>query len=157
MTQAVARLAGGESVCVFPEGTSTAGGEVLPFKASVFEAAAALGCEVQPVAVHYPGAKGRPSVAPFIGDDDFFSHLLRVLAEDEIVVELSFPPAFHGHGRHRSELSSAAWQAVSAALAARPRRLHDERVTPRHPRGVDSPVHIWSHAVTLWEDHRRRG
>ena len=131
--QAILRLAGGTSVCVFPEGTSTSGAEVLPFKASLFEAAARTGCDVQPVAVSYPRTGAGPSVAPFIGDDEFFPHLLRVLAEEEIVVELNFPPSFHGHGRHRSELSSAAWQAVDAAL---PR---DERVTARHPRGVDSP------------------
>jgi 1-acyl-sn-glycerol-3-phosphate acyltransferase len=131
--QAVLRLAGGTSVCVFPEGTSTSGTGVLPFKASLFEAAARTGCDVQPVSVSYPGTSGRSPVAPFIGDDDFLSHLLRVLSEEEIVVELKFPPALHGHGRHRSELSAAAWRAVDAAL---PR---DERVTERHPRGVDSP------------------
>ena len=141
--QAVARLAGGDSICVFPEGTSTAGTEVLPFKASLFEAAAALGCEVQPVAVHYASREGRAPVAPFIGNDEFLSHLLRILREDEIVVELSFPPAIQGHGRHRSELSSAAWRSVSSALEAlralppAPARC-DGRVTPRHPRAVDS-------------------
>jgi 1-acyl-sn-glycerol-3-phosphate acyltransferase len=177
--QAVLRLAGGTSVCVFPEGTSTAGGDVRPFKASLFEAAARLGCEVQPVAVSYPAARGG-AVAPFIGDDEFLAHLLRVLAEKEIVVELSFTTPLQGHGRSRSELSSAARQAASEALAGtraeaalqpaeppdavptawwdssaygdfmrvefrpriRPRDFAsacDERVTLRHPRGVDSP------------------
>lgn len=117
--QAVVRLAGGGSICVFPEGTSTAGGDVLPFKAALFEAAALLGCEVQPVAVSYPVVTGRTPVAPFVGDDDFLSHLLRVLAEEEIIVELSFMSALHGHGRHRSELSAAAWRSISAALAER--------------------------------------
>lgn len=119
MGQAIERIAGGSSVCVFPEGTSTEGSSVLPFKASLFEAAALLGCEVQPVAVSYPRPEAGAPVAPFIGDDDFFSHLLRVLAAEEIVVELSFAPAFQGHGRHRSELTEAAWRAVSVALAER--------------------------------------
>lgn len=143
VTQAVTRLAGGGSVCVFPEGTSTSGDQVLPFKASLFEAAAALGCEVQPVAVSYPRGRAGRSVAPFIGDDEFLPHLLRVLGEEEVLVDLMFPPSFHGHGRHRSELSSAAWQAVSSELAKRRpaagRLPRDERVTARHPRGVDSP------------------
>lgn len=117
--QAVERMAGGDSICVFPEGTSTAGSSVLPFKASLFEAAALLGCEVQPVAVSYPRPGGGDPVAPFIGDDEFFSHLLRVLGEEEIIVELSFAQAFHAHGRHRSELTEAAWRAVDAALAER--------------------------------------
>lgn len=117
--QAVEHIAGGGSICVFPEGTSSVGNGVLPFKASLFEAAALLGCEVQPVAVSYPLPPGGEDVAPFIGDDDFFSHLLRVLAAEEIVVELSFAPAFQGHGRHRSELTEEAWRAVDAALAER--------------------------------------
>lgn len=47
------------------------------------------------------------------------SLLLRVLAKEEIGIEVSFTPAFRGHGRHRPELSSAAWHAISAALAER--------------------------------------
>lgn len=115
--QAVERIAGGGAVCVFPEGTSTVGDSVLPFKASLFEAASLLGCEVQPVSVSYPGS----TVAPFIGDDEFLPHLLRVLAEEELIIELSFAPAIQGHGRHRSELTEAAWRAVDAALSERRR------------------------------------
>lgn len=116
--QAVLRLAGGTSVCVFPEGTSTSGGDVLPFKASLFEAAARLGCEIQPVAVSYPVERGG-AAAPFVGDDEFLPHLLRVLAEEEIVVELSFAAPLQGHGRSRAELTLAAWRAVSETLAGR--------------------------------------
>lgn len=125
----VERLAGGASVAVFPEGTSTIGADVLPFKPSFFEAAARLGCDVQPVSVHYPPRAGRPSVAPFVGDDEFVPHLLRVLAEPEIEIELVFARAFSGHGRTRGELAEEAWAAVSAGLDAR-RRARGSRPTP---------------------------
>lgn len=131
--QAVLRIAGGESVCVFPEGTSTAGESVLPFKASLFEAAALLGCEVQPVCVYYPREAGAAAVAPFIGDDEFLPHLLRVLAEEEIVVELRFAPPFDGHGSHRSELSAAAWASVDEALS---RRRRERESYPEEPAEV---------------------
>ena len=113
---AIERLAEGRSVAVFPEGTSTTGETVLAFKASLFEAPARLGCGVQPVSVFYPRAPGRPRVAPFVGDDEFVPHLLRVLAEPGIVVELTYAPAISGHGRTREELAHAAREAVLAGL-----------------------------------------
>jgi 1-acyl-sn-glycerol-3-phosphate acyltransferase len=113
---AIERLAEGRSVAVFPEGTSTTGETVLAFKASLFEAAARLGCDVQPVSVFYPRTPGRPAVAPFVGADEFVPHLLRVLAEPGIVVELTYAPAFSGHGRTREELAHAAREAVLAGL-----------------------------------------
>jgi 1-acyl-sn-glycerol-3-phosphate acyltransferase len=113
---ATLRLAEGRSVAFFPEGTSTDGAQVLEFKASLFEAAARLGCDVQPVSVSYPRAPGAKPVAPFIGDDEFLPHLLRVLGEREIVVELRYAPALSGHGRPREDLAAAARDAVVAGL-----------------------------------------
>lgn len=113
---AVERLAEGRSVAVFPEGTSTTGETVLAFKASLFEAPARLGCDVQPVSVSYPRTPGRAAVAPFVGDDEFVPHLLRVLGEPGIVVELTYAPAFSGHGRTREALARAAREAILAGL-----------------------------------------
>ena len=90
---------------------------MLAFKASLFEAPARLGCDVQPVSVSYPRAPGRPAVAPFVGADEFLPHLLRVLAEPGIDVELNYAPALSGHGRTREELAHAARAAVLAGLA----------------------------------------
>jgi 1-acyl-sn-glycerol-3-phosphate acyltransferase len=114
---ATLRLAEGRSVAVFPEGTSTTGETVLAFKASLFEAPSRLGCDVQPVSVSYPRAAGRPAVAPFVGADEFLPHLLRVLAEPGLVVELTYAPALSGHGRTREELAHAARAAVLAGLS----------------------------------------
>lgn len=115
--EAVLRLADGRSVAVFPEGTSTDGETVLPFKHSLFESAVRVGCDVQPVAVLYPRAEGEPAVAPFIGDDEFFPHLLRVLGESELIVQLRFAAPIPAHGRERGELSRAARDAVLEALS----------------------------------------
>ncbi|MDE2141369.1 MAG: 1-acyl-sn-glycerol-3-phosphate acyltransferase [Elusimicrobia bacterium] len=116
---ATLRLAEGRSVAVFPEGTSTVGDEVLAFKSALFDAPARLGCDVQPVAVFYPSRPGAAAVAPFVGDDKFLSHLLRVLGEREITVELDFTPALSGHGRTREELAFQTRAAVVASLRAR--------------------------------------
>ncbi|MBI3563585.1 MAG: 1-acyl-sn-glycerol-3-phosphate acyltransferase [Elusimicrobia bacterium] len=116
MTAVLERLAEGRSVAVFPEGTSTDGATVLAFKAALFEAPARLGCDVQPVSVRYPVRPGRTDVAPFIGDDEFLPHLLRVLAEPGLDVELTFAAPLSGHGRTREELAGAARDAVVDAL-----------------------------------------
>ncbi len=114
----VERLAAGERVLAFPEGTSTMGEDVLPFKPSLFEAAARLGCDVQPVTVRYPARDGRRSVAPFIGEDEFLPHLLRVLAEPGVDVELHFAPPLSAHGRERGELAAETRSVISSTLAA---------------------------------------
>ena len=116
VSSAVERLAEGRSVAVFPEGTSTSGESVLAFKASLFEAPARLGCDVQPVSVFYPVVPGRPPVAPFIGADEFLPHLLRVLGEPGLDVRLTYAPAISGHGRTREELAHSAREAVLAGL-----------------------------------------
>jgi 1-acyl-sn-glycerol-3-phosphate acyltransferase len=46
-------LRSGLSVCVFPEGTSSDGGEVFPFSPALFQAAVDACCPVQPVALTY--------------------------------------------------------------------------------------------------------
>lgn len=125
---ALLRLAEGRSVAAFPEGTSTAGEEVLEFKPALFEAPARLGCEVQPVSVYYPRPDGSRAVAPFIGDDEFLPHLLRVLAEPEVVVVLDLRPAFSGHGRGREELARRSRDAVAASLDARRRGARSVQV-----------------------------
>ncbi len=117
VSTATMRLAEGRSVAVFPEGTSTTGETVLAFKSALFEAPARLGCDVQPVSVSYPRVPGRPAVAPFVGLDALLPHLLRVLAEPGIVVELTYAPALSGHGRTREELAHAARAAVLDGLS----------------------------------------
>lgn len=65
------RLAEGQHVVVFPEGTTFAGDEVRPFHRGGFSAAIGLPIEILPMAVAYPPG------CEFI-EDGFGEHLLRV-------------------------------------------------------------------------------
>lgn len=69
------RLRAGVSVVVFPEGTTTAGDDVLPFRRGIFGLAKLAGVPIVPVAIRYDG----PDVA-WIGDDPFLPHYLRTTA-----------------------------------------------------------------------------
>lgn len=75
-----ARLAAGERLVLFPEGTSSDGLRVLPFKSSLF--AAFQGVAVQPVTVVYTAPKGAdPRLYAWWGDMEFGPHLLQVLGQ----------------------------------------------------------------------------
>lgn len=78
------RIAQGHRLLFFPEGTSTDGRRVLPFKPSLFEAFLAADDDnlvIQPVTVIYTAPPGQdPRFYGWWGDMDFAPHLLRVLA-----------------------------------------------------------------------------
>ena len=85
-----------ESVCIFPEGTSTVGIDVRPFKSNLFEAAVSSGVPVYSLAIRYLSkATGKRSDVPaFIGDMGLLESMANILENRNIIVELSFfPPA----------------------------------------------------------------
>ncbi|NKF22896.1 lysophospholipid acyltransferase family protein [Solimonas marina] len=113
-------LRNGGSVALFPEGTTTTGRQVQRFHARMFAPAIDARCVVQPIALRYlPVADGR-DVAPFVGDDDLFRHLLRVLREPRIDVELTYCAPLEALGRERTELAAAAQAAIEDALGLPP-------------------------------------
>lgn len=78
------RLDMGHALMIFPEGTSSDGLRVLPFKSTLFEALYSVNADdlwVQPVTVSYHGpAQEDPRFYGWWGDMDFAPHLLTVLA-----------------------------------------------------------------------------
>ena len=80
-----ARLLAGHRLLFFPEGTSTDGQQVLPFKstlfAALFDPALRDVLSVQPVSAYFQSPKGEDTrVYSWFGDMTFESHLLQVLA-----------------------------------------------------------------------------
>jgi len=87
------------NIIAFPEGTTTKGDEVLGFHASLFQPALLTRSAIQPVALQYQGAAKQQ--APFIGDDDFIPHLIKILSLDKIEVRVCFLPVIKSSGRDR--------------------------------------------------------
>ncbi len=76
-----ARLELGEGLVIFPEGTSSPGAAILPFRSSLFEAGAALG-QVWPAAISYDtGLPARPAhlCVAWWGDMQFPGHFWNLL------------------------------------------------------------------------------
>jgi 1-acyl-sn-glycerol-3-phosphate acyltransferase len=91
------------TIIAFPEGTTTRGDEVLGFHASLFQPALLTRSAIQPVALQYQGLAKQQ--APFIGDDDFIPHLIKMLSLDKIEVRLSFLPVINSSGKNRHAVS----------------------------------------------------
>ncbi|MFO1128857.1 MAG: lysophospholipid acyltransferase family protein [Rhodospirillales bacterium] len=97
----VRRLAGGEHLIMFPEGTSTDGSGVAPFKSSLFSLAEDPALRdrliIQPLSLAYTCTRdGTPLVGPlrdryaWFGDASLAPHLARVLGTPGGEVELRF-------------------------------------------------------------------
>jgi 1-acyl-sn-glycerol-3-phosphate acyltransferase len=113
-----ARLARGETLVLFPEGTSTAGEAVLPFRPALLAPAVALGAPVAYAALRYAtprGARPASEVVCWWGDMTFVPHLLALLRLAWIEARVAFgsePIA----APDRKELAALLQSAVSARL-----------------------------------------
>jgi 1-acyl-sn-glycerol-3-phosphate acyltransferase len=114
----VASLQLGERVAFFPEGTTGAQGEVLPFHANLFEAAIDARVPVQPYALRYLSADGRyHDAVDYTGDRTFVQSMMCILGGTPIRAELVCLTPLQADGAHRRELSAQAQQAIQAALS----------------------------------------
>ena len=112
---------------IFPEGTTTDGRALRTFHGRLLAGAIDRGTPLQPVAIQYL-REGQPDpLAPFIGEDDLVSHLLRLFGQDrgEVVIHLLQP--IGSEGKERAALAFQAQQAIQLALfgceEVEPRRL----------------------------------
>jgi lyso-ornithine lipid O-acyltransferase len=87
-------VSGGAVVVLFPEGTSSDGSTVLPFKSALLESAVQLRCPVATAAIQYALDQG--SVANEVcywGDVTLVPHLLNLFFKREIRSRCSFSPS----------------------------------------------------------------
>lgn len=112
------RLADGERLLLFPEGTSTDNRRVLPFRASLLSALLGPGLLLQPVTLRYraPPA-GDPGPLAWFGDAPLAPHVLAVLAAPgPLRATATFHPPIPTAGRDRKSLAAEAEAAVRSAL-----------------------------------------
>ncbi len=124
------RLAKGDAMVLFAEGSTGDGNMVLPFKSTLFGAASmavtqgvASEVHVQPVAICYTRlhgvAFGRRDrhFASWIGDEDLAPHALALLRERALDVEVHFgEPVVFSRGASRKETARLVEQRVQALM-----------------------------------------
>jgi 1-acyl-sn-glycerol-3-phosphate acyltransferase len=111
-------VARGRLVAVFPEATSTAGAEVLPFKPSILAPAAEGGLDVWTATLGYETGRGDPPARKAVcwwGDAAFGPHLLKLFGLSRIRARVTFGPSAVRHG-DRKELARILWEQVRGAF-----------------------------------------
>jgi 1-acyl-sn-glycerol-3-phosphate acyltransferase len=111
------RMAKGDAMVLFAEGSTADGNMILPFKSTLFGAASMAISEgaaemvfIQPVAIVYTRLHGIPlgrrhrPIAAWIGDEDLVPHLKVLMAEGALDVEVHFgDPVAFSKGSSRKE------------------------------------------------------
>jgi 1-acyl-sn-glycerol-3-phosphate acyltransferase len=126
----IERLAAGDNLIMFPEGTSDDGNRVLPFKSALFSVAQyrfenGSTVKIQPVSIAYTRLDGMPTgraLKPYLawyGDMELAPHLWALAGLGMITVEVVFHPAvvIASFGS-RKALAVHCEEAVSAGVAA---------------------------------------
>ena len=111
-------LRDGARIAVFPEGTTTAGNTVLPFRSALLQAAVNCGAPVCPIALRYERIDGSLCTeAAFTGDTSFAAALWQVLKQPAIRVHLQVFPAAQGAPiAARKALARDAQRCIARAL-----------------------------------------
>jgi 1-acyl-sn-glycerol-3-phosphate acyltransferase len=110
----------GRVVVVFPEGTSTDGSEVLPFRPALLEAAAREGLRVGWAALAYRTPEGAPPASEAVcwwRDMTLLPHLLRLLALPGFEARVTFGSETLIES-DRKRLAGLLWRAVAARVTA---------------------------------------
>ncbi len=120
------RLDKGDSLILFPEGTSNDGNRVLPFKSALFSIAdrAAGGLVVQPISIAYTRLDGMPMgrfLRPFFawyGDMILAPHIWAAIGLGLVKVEVEFhPPSTIAEAGTRKHLALHCHRIISQAVA----------------------------------------
>lgn len=116
-------LAAGERVIIFPEGTTTDGSTVLPFRSALLEAAVQARVPVQPLALRYHLASGERDDTPvYIGETSLGESLWKILGAPGLHIAIAMGTEMQAQTHTRRTLALAAYAEIAALL----QRMEDE-------------------------------
>jgi len=99
-------LKAGDTVAVFPEGTTGAGRELLPFHANLLHAAVTTCTPVQPVALRYAdGQQAFSSAVEFLGATTLLQSIWRVVSAQGLQAHVDLLPALSSEQADRRALA----------------------------------------------------
>ena len=103
---------------MFPEGTTTDVSSVRTFHGRLLSAAIDSRMPLQPVAIRYLRNGEVDAIAPFVGDDDLLSHLLRLFSHEQGEVEIHLLEPIASHAQERAVLAFRAQEAIRRVVSA---------------------------------------
>ncbi len=110
------RLRAGQSIGIFPEGTTTDGTQLLRFHANLVQSALLAQAPVVPVALQYWQDEVPSVAAAYIGQMNLIESILRILIAPRLRVRLQFLPAIQDRDAARQAIAQQARHAISQAL-----------------------------------------
>ncbi|MEP7301792.1 MAG: lysophospholipid acyltransferase family protein [Caldimonas sp.] len=110
-------LRSGQTVAIFPEGTTSTGHGLLPFHANLLQAAISTATPVQPVALRFSDSThGVSEALEFVGETTLVESLWMSACGDGIVARLVLLPARPTAGVERRALATLLRADIGAAL-----------------------------------------
>ncbi|MBC7756253.1 MAG: 1-acyl-sn-glycerol-3-phosphate acyltransferase [Bdellovibrio sp.] len=111
-------LIAGDNLCYFPEGTTTDGTHMLPFKSSVLQAAINAKTHIWPVAIRYINADGSINTEmAYAGETTMIESMKLIVMQKNAIVELHFLAPIQAFSGDRRALTDVAFAAIKAKLA----------------------------------------
>ena len=106
-------------VAAFPEGTTSEGTVVLPFRGALLQAAVDAGSHTLPLALRYLDAQERRTTSPsYCGDATLWESLRAIAAQSALTAEVRALPPIASEGRTRRAVAEEAHAGIRAHLGA---------------------------------------
>ena len=110
-----------ESICIFPEGTSTDGATAFPFKPNLFESAILAQSPVYPLAIQYLSkVTDQRSVSPaFIGDMGLLESMSNIIKNRSLVARITILDSYLSSPQNppdRKNLANYCYDAITKTI-----------------------------------------
>ncbi|SDZ03248.1 1-acyl-sn-glycerol-3-phosphate acyltransferase [Nitrosomonas sp. Nm58] len=125
----VKALVTGDSIAIFPEGTTSDGTVLLHFHASLLQSAVTVQASLHPVAIDYRDITGARNTSVAYVNVTILESLRLILMQPAIKAELSFLDPINCEDKNRRELTRLAEHAISEALQLTVVRKIPERLS----------------------------
>jgi 1-acyl-sn-glycerol-3-phosphate acyltransferase len=110
------RLRSGQSIGIFPEGTTTDGTQLLRFHSNLVQAALEAGAAVVPVALQYWQDDAPSTAAAYIGETSLLESLWRILTAPRLCARVQVLPAVDCRAATRQAIAQDARRAIRQTL-----------------------------------------
>jgi 1-acyl-sn-glycerol-3-phosphate acyltransferase len=122
----------GETIAVYPEGTTNDGTRLLRFHSNLLAPAIETGAPVWPFVIRYTQHGARAPAVLLDDDKGFLASLLRMLAARGLAVRLTRLPSIDATlHENRHAIAQAAYVAIADELGLAPTPPAGERASPR--------------------------
>lgn len=108
-------LIAGETMAYFPEGTTTDGKNIKPFKTSLMQSVIVSGGTIQPVYLNYTHNNKHCTNAAYIDDMSIFESIWQILKSNNIIMHIEFLDEINANNFTRDEIYTRVVESMQEA------------------------------------------